>query len=179
MHLVARSARPAPNPARELTNAIRATAPAVAVLEARTMNEQLLDLLGAQRSAASLLGLLSVIALVLSAGGIYAMVAFWVNERTREFSVRMALGATGQSIRTLALKQAARAVVIGMLIGIPLAWGLGLAARGLLFDLSPADSVSFSASVVVLQLVALAATLIPAKHAARTDPLKALRAGTE
>lgn len=179
MHLIARTARPAGAVARELTNAIHAAAPPVAVLEARTMNEQLLDLLGAQRSAAALLGLMSVIALVLSAGGIYAMVAFWVNERTREFGVRMALGATGRTIRTLALTHAAKAVVIGMLIGMPLAWGLGLAARGLLFDLSPADPLSFSASVVVLLLVALAATLIPAQLAARTDPLKALRAGTE
>jgi len=56
---------------------------------------------------------------------------------------------------------------------------LGLAARRLLFDLSPADPLSFAATALLLFVVALAATLIPAQHAARTDPLKALRAGTE
>jgi predicted permease len=162
-----------------LTDAIRAAGPTAPVLEARTMNEQLLDVLGVQRSAAALLGLLSVIALVLSAGGIYAMVAFWVTERTREFGVRMALGATRGTIRTIAIKHITTAVLMGMAIGLPLAWGLGRASRQLLYKLSPADPISFLGAMLLLVLVALVASLIPAQRAARTDPLTALRAGTE
>jgi predicted permease len=162
-----------------LSDAIRAAGPTAPLLEARTMNQHLLEVLAVQRSAAALLGLLSVIAIVLSASGIYAMVAFWVSERTREFGVRMALGATKGIIRRTALKHVALVILGGMAMGLPLAWLLGRASRSLLFQLSPVDPLSFAAATLLLLFVALVASVIPAQRAARTDPLKALRAATE
>jgi putative ABC transport system permease protein len=116
---------------------------------------------------------------LLSAGGIYAMVAFWVAERTREFGVRMALGANAGTTRALALRHAATAVAAGVIIGLLLAMALGRASRGMLYDLSPMDPISFGLAIVVLAITALAASLIPAQRAASTSPLEALRSGTE
>jgi predicted permease len=177
--LVARTAGQPGAVVPALSDAIRAEAPTAPVLEARTMNEQLLDVLAVQRSAAALLGFLSLIAIVLSASGIYAMVAFWVSERTREFGVRMALGATKGGIRRTALKHVTLAILGGLAMGLPLAWVLGRASRQLLYELSPADPVSFAAAMLLLLLVALAASLVPAQRAARTDPITALRPGSE
>jgi predicted permease len=162
-----------------IADAIRAAGPTVPVLEARTMEEQLLDLLGPQRSAAALLGLLSVIALVLSAAGIYAMVAFWVTQRTREFGVRMALGASASRIRALAIRHAAEAVALGLAAGLPAAIALGYASKKMLFGLSPADPIALAAAIALLFCTALAASVVPAQRAATTNPLEALRAGTE
>jgi putative ABC transport system permease protein len=143
------------------------------------MEEQLLDLLGPQRSAAALLGLLSVIALVLSVAGIYAMVAFWVTQRTREFGVRMALGASASRIRALAIRHAAEAVALGLAAGLPAAIALGYASKKMLFGLSPADPIALAAAIALLFCTALAASVVPAQRAATTNPLEALRAGTE
>jgi predicted permease len=162
-----------------MTDAIRSAGPTVPVLEARTMEEQLLDLLGPQRSAAALLALLSVIALVLSAAGIYAMVGFWVTQRTREFGVRMALGATAGGIRALALRHAAGAVAAGAVLGLPLSIALGRASERMLYGVKATDPIALGAGVVLLLAMALAASLVPAQRAASSNPLSALRAGTE
>jgi predicted permease len=175
LYLVARAERDAAAMPPALVSAVRAFDRSVPVIEARTMEEQLLDLLGPQRSAAMLLGLLSVIAAVLSAGGIYAMVAFWVTQRTREFGVRLALGADAATIRALALRHAATAVGVGIVAGLPLAIALGRISSGMFYGLSPLDPISFAAAIVVLMTTALLASFIPAQRAASTNPLEALR----
>jgi predicted permease len=174
-HLMARSSAEDVPIVAILVEAIRASGPVVPILESRTMDQQLLDLLGPQRSAAALLGLLSAIALVLSAGGIYAMVWYWVSQRTHEFGVRMALGASASSIRRLALRHAAAAVLVGVLLGLPIAAALGRASRALLFDLSPMDPIAFVYGVATILVVALLASLIPAHRAATINPLESLR----
>ncbi|HSL23221.1 MAG TPA: ADOP family duplicated permease [Vicinamibacterales bacterium] len=179
VHLVARAHGDAASLVPRLRDAIRAAGPTAPVLEARTLDEQLRDLLGAQRSVAVLMGLLSVVAVALSVGGIYAMVSFWVTERTREFGVRMALGASRGTIRRLALRHAATAVGAGIAAGLPIAIVLGRASRRMLFDLSPMDPVAFGGAILLIVAAAFAASLIPAHRAAATTPLQALRAGNE
>jgi ABC-type antimicrobial peptide transport system permease subunit len=98
-----------------------------------------------------------------------------VQLRTREIGVRMALGADGANVRGLVLRQVGWMVVIGGVIGVGFALGAGRAARSMLFELQGYDPLSFTLAVVLLAVIALGAGWIPARRAAMTDPMQALR----
>ena len=121
------------------------------------------------------LGIAALLALLLGAVGLYGVLAYSVAQRTREIGVRMALGADGANVRGLVLRQVGWMVLIGGVIGIGFALGAGRAARSLLFELQGHDPLSFSIAVVLLAVVALGAGWIPARRAAMTDPMHALR----
>lgn len=130
-----------------------------------------------QRIAASVAGSLGLLALLLAAVGLYGVMAYAVTRRTREIGVRMALGADQRTVIGMVLRQALRLTVIGGVIGILLAGGagFGLSAAGLLFGVNAIDPISFGGTVAVMVIVALLAAYVPARRAARIDPLTALR----
>jgi len=144
-------------------------------LDARTMTEQIAPNTIGQRIGARMLGLFGALALLLSAMGIYGVMAYTVSLRTREIGIRMALGAARQDVVGLIVGQSARLAGIGLLIGAALAVGAGKLLQGMLFGVPATDPLTFAVIGVLLMVVALLASAIPAFRAARIDPIKALR----
>ena len=125
-------------------------------------------------SAAAASGL-GVLALILSAIGVYGVVAFAVANRTREIGLRMALGATRQRVLGTILAEAVRLAVPGLVVGIFLAAGLAAVIQSELFGLRPLDPISFGVPIVILFVVVLMASLVPARRASGIQPMDALR----
>jgi predicted permease len=129
-----------------------------------------------QRTAASVAGWLGVVALILAAMGVYGVMALAVASRTREFGVRMALGADrGRLVRSV-LARGLRLTALGGLVGLAAALGLSQLLGDLLFGISPVDPIAFGGTLAALVAVTLAASWLPARRAARIDPVVALRA---
>jgi predicted permease len=122
-----------------------------------------------------LLGGFGGLALLLAAIGIYGVVSFSVSRRTREIGVRMTMGASPANVRRLVLKESAALAILGLAAGIPAALALTHVFSALLFGISPGDPFTFAAVALLLVSVTLAAAYLPARLAARTDPMKALR----
>ncbi len=118
----------------------------------------------------------AVIALVLAAVGMYGIISYSVSQRTREIGVRVALGAQRTNVLKLIVGQGAVLVALGVGIGLAGALGVTRFLRSMLFGVSPFDPVSFVAVTVVLSAIAFFASYIPARRAARVDPIEALRA---
>ncbi len=127
------------------------------------------------RFRTQILGLFSAIALALAAVGIFGVISYSVSRRTREIGIRIALGATPASVRKLVIGESAKLVFFGLATGIPVALVLTRFLSTLLFDVRPADPVTFVGGAVLLALVAFAASYIPARRAMRVDPMVALR----
>ena len=122
-----------------------------------------------------ILGLFSALALALAAVGIFGVVSYSVSRRTREIGIRIALGASRASVRSLVIGESAKLVLFGLAAGIPAALVLTRFLSTLLFDVRPADPLTFIGVAALLALVALAAAYIPARRAMRVDPMVALR----
>jgi putative ABC transport system permease protein len=134
------------------------------------------DSLALPRIRSVLLGLFAAIALLLSAAGITAVVAFTVAQRTREIGLRIAVGASPGAITRNGVTRIAVPVVAGLVMGVGGALLLGRLARTLLYGLAPGDPLTLTLSVAVTLAVALVAAYVPARRATRVDPLIALRA---
>ena len=123
-----------------------------------------------------MLGGFALVALVLAMTGLFGVVSFTVAQRTAEFGTRMALGAgTGKVVRLIA-RQSFVLFAIGMTIGLAGGVGVGFTMESLLFGLSPTDPLTLTFVIVLLGVVALVATALPAWRASRIDPVVALRA---
>jgi predicted permease len=144
--------------------------PAVTTLSAETSG-----VLAPQRMAALVTAVLGFVGLLLAAVGLYGIVAYLVGQRTREIGVRMALGADRRDVLRLAVGDGMRPVAVGMAIGLVLALGATRLMMSFLFGVSPLDAVSFVGGAVMLTAVALTASYLPARRAAATDPMRALR----
>jgi hypothetical protein len=125
---------------------------------------------------ATLFTLFGVLALLIAAVGLYSAISYGVTQRRHEFGVRMALGARVDDIVGLVLGQGVRAAVAGVVIGLGVALAAGGMVADLLFQTSPRNPLVFGAVGVVIVLVAVAATFVPAWRASRVDPVAALRA---
>jgi putative ABC transport system permease protein len=124
---------------------------------------------------AVMMGILGIIALVLASVGVYGLMSYAVSERTNEIGIRMAMGATAKDIQRLVMGKGALLTLIGMGIGLPLAFVLANALSSLLFGVKVADPVAFIVLPVVLAAVATLASYLPARRAVRVDPITALR----
>jgi putative ABC transport system permease protein len=122
-----------------------------------------------------LLGSFSAIALMLALVGIYGVVSYGVTQRTQEIGIRLALGARGQEVMSMVVRQGMRAVLIGVLCGSVVAVALTRFLTAYLYSVTPTDPITFASVVLVFIGVALAACLIPAFRAARVNPIEALR----
>ncbi len=154
---------------------IAALDPSLALANVASMQRLVDDALAGPRLLATLVGVFGMVALALAAVGVYGVIAYAVGQRTREFGVRMALGAVGGDLLRLVLRNGVRLALAGMVLGIGLALVVGRLIGGLLYEVSPADPAAFAAVAIVLTLVAVLATLAPAWRAARVQPLSALR----
>jgi len=128
-----------------------------------------------QRVGASLLGLFGVLGLLLAAVGLYGVVAYGVGQRTREIGIRIALGARTDDVTRLVVRQGAALGATGLAIGVALAAGAAHLITSLLYGVSPLDPVTFAAVALVLGGTVLTASWLPARRAARVDPMAALR----
>ena len=128
-----------------------------------------------QRLGGYLLAVFGALALVLAAIGIYGVMSFSVNQRTREIGIRMALGAARGNILGMVLRQGAILIGTGVLIGLAISFAAATALKSLLLNVSARDPITFAAVPVILAVVALLATYLPARRATKVDPLVALR----
>jgi putative ABC transport system permease protein len=145
------------------------------VTRIRTMDDVAAEATAIPRFRAELLGGFAALAIALAAAGIFSVFTFTVQQRTREFSIRMALGARRSEVLRLVLVNGVTVVAIGLAIGIAAALGLVRSMTSLLFAVAPFDPVTFAGASALLALVALAACALPAVRAAQSDPAVALR----
>ena len=141
----------------------------------RSFEEQIDRQLAADRLIATLAEIFGVLAALLAAIGIYGLLAYTVTQRTREIGVRMALGADTQRVGGMILKDVASLMGIGILLGLPLAYGLGRLINSMLYGAKAFEPLSVMIALAVLLFVALGAAYLPARRATRVDPLVALR----
>ena len=156
--------------------AVRAVDPSVPLVEPRRMAALVSDSVAQPRFRSVLLVSFAGLAVLLALVGIYGVVGFNTGQRTHEISVRVALGAQRGSVLGLILRQESMPVVMGIVAGLAGAVAVGRAMKGLLFNVAPADPVTFIAMPVSLAAVALVACLIPTRRALDIDPANALRA---
>jgi putative ABC transport system permease protein len=129
-----------------------------------------------RRATTLFLTIFGVFALILAAGGIYAVGSYTVGERTREIGLRMALGSGAGSVRGLVVRQALAPVLVGAVVGVALTVPLGTTLRRLLFDVSGTDPLTLGSVSLALVGVSAVASFQPAWGASRVDPVVALRA---
>jgi predicted permease len=151
--------------------------PSLVFLENQTMESSIATTLFPARIGALVLSVAGCVALLLAAIGLYGLIAFSVSRRTREIGIRVALGANPGSVLALVLRQGMALVLVGLVAGALIALVATRALQGALYGIGPTDPVSFGGALVLLTVVALAANLIPAYRASRTDPMVALRNG--
>ena len=149
--------------------------PNLPVDELKTMPQQVRETVYADRIITTLSSAFGGLATLLAAIGLYGVLAYTVTQRTREFGLRMALGAAGHNVRSLVLRQVLIMTVIGSVAGVLLALALGRIAGSQLFEMQAHDPLILIASTVALGAVALVAGLLPALKASRIDPMVALR----
>ena len=150
--------------------------PNLTVTTVRTLQEQVDRTFDQQRAVASLAGLFGVVALLLAAIGLYGVTAYSVAQRTNEIGVRMALGADRRRVIELVLHSAFRRVVVGLVLGLPLAVGAGQLLAAQLYGVRFWDPFALAVAAVSLGICAFIAAVIPAARAASISPMNALRA---
>jgi putative ABC transport system permease protein len=161
--------------AASVQSAIQSMDKSVARFNVTTVDQQLGEQTAARRFQTSLLGLFSLAALLLSAIGIYGLLHFFVAQRTNEIGVRMALGARQVNVLALVFRQGLTLATVGIAVGILGAFALTRLLSTLLYSVTPTDPVTFATAPAILLVVAALACWIPARRAARIDPMQALR----
>ena len=139
------------------------------------MTKQIQENVAVDRVVSILSGAFASLATLLAAVGLYGVLAYTVAQRTREFGVRMALGADSKTVRGMVFRQVAWMTGIGGIVGLAAAIGVGQLAQSLLFELKGYDPGVLVTSAVLLGLVAIGAGFIPARRASKVDPIRALR----
>jgi macrolide transport system ATP-binding/permease protein len=177
-HLVVRTTQAEASLLPSITAAIHKIDPGIVTVEPATMNQRLNNSMSAymHRSSAWLVGAFAAMALILSVVGLYGVVAYSVSQRTREIGIRMALGAHRGSVYQLILREAGWLTALGVVIGLVLSLGAATLIRSLLFGVQPWDISTLVTVALVLGTSALLASFLPARRAARVNPIEALRA---
>ncbi len=158
-----------------LREVVRRFDPDLPVARIATMNQVISDRMFEGRVYGTMFTVFGVAALLLATIGLYGVMSYVASQRTQEVGVRLALGAQKRDVISLLVGSGARLVILGLGIGLPLAIGLAQLLRGSLYGVSPTDPATFVAIPVVLSLVALVASFVPARRATRVDPVVALR----
>jgi putative ABC transport system permease protein len=173
--VVIRSDRPVGQMANMIRSVVSDLDPNVPVYDVQTMEGRVERSLGPQRLALLALGGFAGLSLMLSALGVYGVMRYTTTQRTREFGIRVAVGADARAVLALVLRQGVTAIAIGLAVGIPAALALTRLMRSILFGVSPHDPIVYVAATVLLTAVGLLASWLPARRAARIDPMEALR----
>jgi predicted permease len=147
----------------------------LATFNVRTMDEVVGLSVARARFTSSLLAVFASVALILAAVGVYSVMAYFVSQRTKEVGIRMALGANNRAILKLVLRSAILLSAVGAVLGIGGSFAVTRVLRDMLFQVNPLDPLVLSGVTLMLLVVALCASLIPAHRATRVDPMTAIR----
>jgi putative ABC transport system permease protein len=158
-----------------IRSAVRSLDPNIPVFGVRTLEDVVAENTSSRRLSVLLISAFAALALVLAGVGIYGVISYLVTQRRQEIGIRMALGATGENILSMILRQGARLAAFGIFAGLLGAVALTRLISTLLFQVSALDGVTFVAGVVLLTALVLLASWLPARRATRVDPLVALR----
>jgi predicted permease len=174
--LIARSGLPAGALLTRMTAAVHKVAPAQAVFNVRTMSEVIESSVAPRRTNTVLIGLFAALALVLSAFGVYAVVAYAVSQRRREFGIRAALGANRADILALVSREMTVVIAVGIAVGLAGAWALTRVMASMLYDVPTHDIPTFVSVPLLLVIPAAIAMLVPATRAMHVSPTEVMRA---
>lgn len=158
-----------------LRQVMRGLDPNLPIEEMKTMPQQVRENVFLDRFLTTLSAAFALLATVLAAVGLYGVLAYTVTQRRREFGVRMALGANGTRVSALVLGQLGKMAVVGGVLGVAAAIGIGTLAKSQLYGVEGYDPLVLLGSVLLLTTIALSAGLVPARRAASVDPMKVLR----
>jgi ABC-type antimicrobial peptide transport system permease subunit len=175
LSIVIRSAGDASALGPALRSALRQLDPDQPLGSVSTMQDRLGASLAPPRSQAGLVGFFGLTALLLAVVGVYGVLATLVSDRQREIGLRLALGATSGRVEASVLSQGARLIAIGTVLGLAGGFAGGRLLSRLLYGITPGDPLTFAVVPLFLALVGLAACWVPARRAARVDPMSALR----
>jgi predicted permease len=175
MNLVMRSAAEPGALANAVRSQIHALDSDLPLYQVRTMEQRVEESLARRRFSLVLLGLFAALALGLAAIGVYGVMAFVVNQATREIGIRIALGATNGGIVVLVLRRAMTLALSGIVAGLAAAIPLARLLRSMLFEVRESDALTFAAASIALAGIALLASYLPARRASRIDPLLSLQ----
>ncbi|MGB9461341.1 MAG: ABC transporter permease, partial [Candidatus Acidiferrum sp.] len=173
--LVVRTSMPTAELASRLREALRPIEPDLPTANMRTLQTMVDRAVSPRRFVVLLLGGFAGFALALASLGIYAVISYSVNQRTQEIGIRMALGASAETLQRSILLQTLGLAGIGMIVGVVASWALARTLSGLLFGVTASDPVTFAGMLVILTAVAAIAGYLPARRASRIDPMEALR----
>jgi putative ABC transport system permease protein len=175
MSVVVRTTQPPAAMTQAVRGAVAELDPALPLSNVRTLDDVVADAWAGSRFTASLLALFAALALTLGGIGVYGVIAYGVSRRRREIGIRVALGAETGRILALVVRRALLLVGAGVVLGLAAALGLTRLIAGLLHGVTATDPVTFAAVPLILALVAVAASWLPARRAARVDPVAVLR----
>ena len=173
--IVVRTALDSGASAAELRRVVSAVDPTVPIDRIETVQQLVSGSVAQPRFRTIILTAFSLLALVMASIGIYGVMNYLVIQRTREFGIRLSLGATPSDVLRLVLSRAARLIGVGAFLGLAVSVLLVRLIANLLFGTAPLDPLTFAAVPILLGAVALAASYIPARRAAKVDPMIALR----
>ena len=144
------------------------------LFDIETMDQRLSSQVAQRRLLMLLIACFALLAVILSAVGVYGVLAYSVSQRTQEMGIRLALGASRSGLLGLIVAQAARLIVVGGVLGVAGAFVLSKLLTSMLVGVKPHDALSFSLAWILMTAIALLASTIPASHAARTDLVSVL-----
>ena len=173
--LVVKAARDNENALTTIRREVQALDPSMPLLDVKTMEQQMAKPLFVPRALAGLATPAALLALIIASVGVYGVIAYSVNRRTREIGIRLAIGANPRGVAAQVMAQGLTIVGIGLAIGGTAALAMGRVIRRMLLGVGPADPLTFAGTFVLLIAVAAAATWLPARRASRLDPAVALR----
>jgi predicted permease len=173
--LLIRTRGATPDLAETITREVRAVDPDLPVYAVRTMADLIGGALAQRQFLMRLLVAFGAIATTLALIGIYGVLAFVVSQRTREIGIRMAIGARQRDMSAMVLRRSLAVTAIGVVVGVGASLGSSALVRSQLFGVEPSDPVTIAGVFVLMAVVASVAAYVPARRAARVDPVLALR----
>ena len=158
-----------------LRRAMLLETPTAPYVDVRPMTQIVGDQLRAWQLGAAMFGLFGVLGLAVAAVGLYCVIAHDVAQRSHEIGVRMALGARREDVVGLVMRGGLRQAAAGLVLGLAISWAVSTRVADLLFETSPREPSIYVGVALLLQFVAVVASLVPARRAARVDPVEVLR----
>ncbi|RPJ85543.1 MAG: ABC transporter permease [Acidobacteria bacterium] len=173
--LVTLNARDAASVISAIRREVNAIDPEMPLLDAKTMEQQMAKVYFLPQAMTALAGPVAALAVFIAAVGLYAVIACSVGQRTREFGIRLAIGASTEAVTADVMSSGLATVGAGLAFGIPAALALAYVIRGALVGVAPTDPTAFFGALTLIGAVSAAASYLPARRASRVDPMVALR----